>query len=154
MGRIREGDAAPDVTLKTHTGRLVSLSAYRGCRPVVIFFYPRDGTPVCTRQACAFRDAYADFTEAGAVVIGVSANTADRHHEFAAEHELPYMLADDSDGRLRKAFGVPRPLGVIPGRVTYVIDRDGIVRHITRDLLHAERHIEESLQALQGLENS
>ena len=81
----------------------------------MLFFYPKDGTAVCTKEACSFRDAYEDFVQAGAVVIGVSSDSAESHQAFASGHRLPFVLLADADGSLRKAFGVPKTLGIMPG---------------------------------------
>ena len=123
----------------------------RGKKAVVVFFYPKDGTPVCTKEACAFRDAYEDFVEAGAVVIGVSGDSATRHQAFASNHRLPFVLVSDKDGKARRAFGVPKSMGLLPGRVTYVIDREGIVRHLFISQFAADRHVQEALDAIREL---
>ncbi|MBM4090299.1 MAG: peroxiredoxin [Planctomycetes bacterium] len=151
MPRLRIGDTAPDLTLTTHGGDRVALSDYRGKHVVVLFFYPRDGTPVCTREACAFRDAYEQFVAAGAVVIGISGDTAERHQAFAADHRLPFVLVSDKDGTARRAFGVPKSLGIFPGRVTYVIDHQGTVRHIFNSQFGADDHVREALEVVRKL---
>ena len=148
MRAIAVGDPAPDVTLSLHDGRTVSLADYRGKRAVVIFFYPRDDTPVCTKEACAFRDAYSRFIDAGCEVIGVSCNSASTHGRFAARHRLPYPLATDADGSLRRAFGMKPVLGFLPGRTTFVIDRDGIVRLVFSALFASDEHVENALRAI------
>ena len=117
----------------------------------LVYFYPKDNTPGCTTQACSFRDSYAEFTDAGAVVIGVSGDTSESHKEFAASRNLPFLLVSDRDGELRKAFGVPTTFGIIPGRVTYVIDREGIVRMKFNSQLNPKRHIDEALQMVKQL---
>ena len=136
MSRVNAGDAAPNVALSTQGGEQFRLGDYSGKKSVVLFFYPKDGSPVCTKEACAFRDAYEDFLEAGAVVIGVSGDSAAQHQEFASNHRLPFTLVSDSDGKVRQAFGVPKSMGFLPGRVTYVIDSEGIVRHVFRLNIH------------------
>jgi thioredoxin-dependent peroxiredoxin len=151
MKKIRIGDPAPEIPMSTQTGDQISLSDYRGEHPVVVFFYPKDGTPVCTKEACSFRDAYEDFTSASAVVIGISGNSADDHQSFAKTHKLPFLLVSDQDGAVRSAFGVPKTMGVLPGRVTYVIDREGIVRHIFNSQFAAERHVQEALGMIRKL---
>ena len=148
MPPLAVGDRAPDITFTTHDGATVRLADYRGKRPVVVFFYPKDGTPICTQEACAFRDAYSRFTDAGAEVIGVSADSDTTHRSFAERHKLPYLLASDSGGALRKAFGVPKTLGFLPGRVTYVIDREGIVRLAFSAQLTSTDHVTKALDAL------
>ena len=145
------GDRAPQFTSTAHTGQQVVLADYFGKQVVVLYFYPRDGTPVCTAEACAFRDAYADFAAAGAVVIGVSVNSVESHRQFAQQQRLPFLLISDHDGALQKAFGVPKLLGFLPGRTTYVIDKAGVVRHIFTSHLSANRHIGEALRVVREL---
>ena len=151
MKKVDVGDPAPDLSMSTHTGEQLSLADYRGKHPVVVFFYPKDGTAVCTKEACSFRDAYEDFTEAGAVVIGISSDSAARHQSFAEKHGLPFLLVSDQEGDARRAFGVPKTMGVFPGRVTYVIDREGIVRHIFSSQFAADRHVQEALDVVRKL---
>ena len=151
MSGIQVGDQAPDVSLSTHAGEPLRLSSLVGQKVVVLFFYPKDGTSVCTKEACAFRDSFEQFTAAGAEVIGISADTADSHKAFAAEHRLPYLLASDEDGSLRKAFGVPKTMGLLPGRVTYVIDKQGIVRLVFNALLAADDHMAKALEEVERL---
>jgi peroxiredoxin Q/BCP len=151
MSRIELGDPGPEITLRTHEGDEISLVGYRGRQAVVVFFYPRAGTPVCTKEACGFRDAYEDFTALGAAVIGVSGDSVARHEAFAQEHRLPFLLVSDEDGQARRAFGVPKSLGLLPGRVTYVIDKEGIVRHIFNSQFAADRHVQEALAVVRGL---
>ena len=151
MSRINIGDAAPELTLPTQSGDLMALSDYRGKKAVVVFFYPKDGTPICTKEACAFRDAYEEFVEAGAVVIGVSGDSAARHQSFASNYRLPFVLVPDKDGKARRAFGVPKSMGLLPGRVTYVIDREGIVQHIFSSQFAADRHVQEALDCIRKL---
>ena len=152
MSRIDVGDAAHELTLETHDGEPIRLADYRGKQAVVVFFYPKDGSPVCTKEACAFRDAYEDFVEAGAVVIGVSGDSAARHQAFASDHRLPFVLVSDKDGKARRAFGVPKSMGLLPGRVTYAIDQGGIVRHVFRSQLDGARHVQEALDAIRGFD--
>ncbi|MCR4413417.1 MAG: peroxiredoxin, partial [Thermoguttaceae bacterium] len=151
MREIQIGDRAPDFALPAQTGQTVSLAEFLGKYVVVLFFYPKDGSPICTKQACGFRDAYEDFVQAGAVVLGVSADPADRHEAFARRHRLPFLLLADVDGSLRNAFGVPSTLGILPGRVTYVIDKGGIVRHVFRSQFAADRHVAEALAVVRRL---
>jgi peroxiredoxin Q/BCP len=145
---VRVGDPAPDFTGVAATGETVSLSQFKGRSEVVLFFYPRDHSPVCTAEACAFRDRYDAFQEAGAEVIGISADPVESHRLFAAQNQLPFHLLSDADGSVRARYGVPRTLGVIPGRVTYVIDSQGIVRHIFSSQFQPARHVAEALRAL------
>jgi len=114
-------------------------------------FCPKDNTPVCTAEACAFRDSYEAFRDAGAEVIGVSADSDESHRKFAGRHRLPFHLVSDPDGALRSRFGVPKTLGLFPGRVTYLIDRQGVVRHVVSSQLQAARHVDEMLATLKRL---
>lgn len=151
MNPIQTGDRAPAFTAQAHNGQQVSLADYQGKNVVVLYFYPKDDTPACTKEACAFRDAYEDFVQAGAVVIGVSSDSLDRHQAFASGHRLPFLLLADEGGSLRKAFGVPKTLGIMPGRVTYVIDKAGIVRHVFDSQFAADRHVTEALEIVRKL---
>lgn len=154
MTAIGVGDRAPEFSMVTHTGEPVRLSDFRDDKVVVLFFYPRDGTPVCTKEACSFRDRYEDFAEAGAQVIGVSSSGEESHRAFAARHSLPFPLLSDRDGALRRAFGVPKTLGFLPGRVTYVIDKQGIVRMAFSAQMTADRHVTEALNMVRELATS
>jgi thioredoxin-dependent peroxiredoxin len=145
---MNPGDPAPNVTLHFHTGESIPLADLYRDRVVVLFFYPKDGTAICTKEACAFRDSYEQFTDAGATVIGVSSDSAESHQQFADQHRLPFLLATDPDGALRKAFGVPKTLGLLPGRVTYVIDHEGVIRAVFSAQFAAERHVRAALDAV------
>jgi thioredoxin-dependent peroxiredoxin len=145
MARLQIGDRAPDFSATTHDRKRLSLSDYLGKRGLVLFFYPKDGTPICTKEACAFRDSYEQFAAAGAEVIGVSADSDERHRAFARQHKLSFPLISDADGSLRKAFAVQKTMGLFPGRVTYVIDREGIIRHIFSAQFASEEHIRQAL---------
>jgi peroxiredoxin Q/BCP len=148
MKKIQVGDRAPDFSGITQDGSTFHLSNRLERRFIVLFFYPKDGTHFCTKEACSFRDSYQKFVDAGAEVVGVSSDSADSHRDFAHEHELPFPLISDADGALRKAFGVPKTLGLFPGRVTYVIDRAGIVRQIFSAQFATEEHVEQALKAV------
>jgi len=145
---IRAGDVAPDFTLPKQDGSPVSLRDLLSKGAVVLYFYPKDDTPGCTAEACSFRDAYEDFKDAGAEVVGISSDSADDHKAFADKHRLPFTLVADSGGKVRKAYGVPSTFGLFPGRVTYVIDGKGIVRHVFDSQLNATKHVREALGAL------
>jgi len=149
---VQVGDKAPDFTLPSQTGEQVRLRDRLGERVVVLYFYPRDNTTGCTAEACAFRDSHETFTDAGAEVIGVSSDSADRHAGFAGKHRLPFTLLADRGGRVRKAYGVPAVLGVIPGRVTYVIDRTGTVRHVFNSMTNIDGHVSEALEVVRQLQ--
>lgn len=148
---IREGDAAPDFTLPKQDGTAVRLHDLIQKGPVVLYFYPKDDTPGCTAEACSFRDSYEDFKDAGAEVVGVSSDSADKHRAFADKHRLPFTLVADEGGKVRKAYGVPSTLGLLPGRVTYVIDRSGKVVHVFNSQINARKHVREALAALRAM---
>jgi peroxiredoxin Q/BCP len=149
---VKVGDTAPDFSLPSQSGESVSLKDFIGKKSVVLYFYPKDDTPGCTAEACAFRDSYEVFKDAGAEVIGVSDDSPNSHQNFAAKHRLPFILLSDSGKQLRKLYGVPSTLGLLPGRVTYVIDKTGVVRHIFNSQLNFKGHIEESLKTLRELQ--
>jgi len=152
---IAEGEAAPDFELERDGGGTVSLAALRG-KPVVLYFYPRDDTPGCTTQACGIRDAWAEFEAAGAVVLGVSPDTAAKHDRFKAKHGLPFTLLADPEHRVSELYGVWGEkkfrgrtfLGV--ERSTFVLDGAGVVRKIMRKVKPAT-HTDEVLAALRAL---
>jgi len=148
MAKLKVGDHAPDFSAMTQDGSTIHLSDFVGKRALVLFFYPKDGTPVCTKEACSFRDSYAQFVDAGAEVIGVSSDSEDSHRAFAQQHRLSFPLISDSDGSLRKSFGVPTTLGLFPGRVTYVIDKEGVVRLIFSAQFASDEHVQRALQAV------
>ncbi len=147
---IQVGDLAPDFSLPDQNGEAVSLSSFRG-QPVVLYFYPKDDTPGCTAEACAFRDQYSVFQEAGAVVIGVSGDSVAEHRKFASKYSLPFRLVSDQGNQLRKSYGVPNALLLIPGRVTYVIDREGVVRNIFNSMMDFAAHVSAARQTIASL---
>lgn len=150
-GPLAPGDEAPDFAATDQQGAPFRLSQQRG-RPVVVFFYPRDFTPACTAQSCAFRDAYAELRDAGAVLVGVSGDSGASHAKFAQRHQLSYPLLSDESGEIRRAWGVPRSLlGLFPGRVTYVLDAQGVVRMVFSSQLRAGEHAERALAAVRAL---
>jgi peroxiredoxin Q/BCP len=148
---LAAGDRAPLVALPDQSGT-ERRSDQLGGKALVLFFYPKDDTPGCTMEACAFRDSYADLQALGAEVWGVSGDDAASHQRFASRHNLPYPLLVDRGNTLRKAFGVPAVLGLLPGRVTYVIDGEGVVRHVFNNLLDGPAHRREAIEALRGLQ--
>ena len=150
-GAVRLGDIAPDFTLPSQSGEPVRLHDFMGKRAVVLFFYPKDYTAGCTIEACAFRDSYALFRDAGAEVIGVSSDSVGSHQRFAESYRLPYTLLSDRAGTVRRLYGAQTMLGLVPGRVTYIIDRRGIVRHVFSALFNGERHVAEALKILETI---
>jgi peroxiredoxin Q/BCP len=150
--RIQVGDKAPDFTLPAQSGAPVRLRYRLGERVVVLYFYPKDDTRGCTAEACAFRDSYEVFVDAGAEVIGVSSNSVDKHAAFAGKHKLPFTLLSDEGGQVRKRYGVPAVLGLLPGRVTYVIDRQGMVRHVFNSMTNISQHVGDALEVVRHLQ--
>jgi len=150
--RVQVNDTAPDFTLKDQDGKQVSLSDFKSKSCVVLYFYPKDNTPGCTAQACAFRDNYEIFQERGATVLGISGDSVGSHGEFYKKHHLPFVILSDTSNKIRKKYGVPSTLGLIPGRVTYIIDKDGTVKHIFNSQFNPQKHIEESLKSLDDLD--
>lgn len=148
---LQIGDRAPDFTLTSATGETVTLSDFRGKKPVVVYFYPKDDTPGCTAESCAFRDSYQVFQDIGAEVIGISGDSVDSHRKFANKYSLPFILLSDSQNSVRKQFGVPATLFVLPGRVTYVIDKEGIIRHVFNSMMDFKAHVDEALNTLKSL---
>jgi peroxiredoxin Q/BCP len=138
------GQPAPDFTLPDQDGNPVTLSSLRGGW-VVVYFYPKDDTPGCTKEACSFRDSFEDFTDAGATVIGVSSDSVESHRAFVDKYQLPFTLVSDESGAVRKEWKVSKSLGLIPGRVTFVVDPEGVVRHSFSSQMKPVAHIAEAL---------
>ena len=149
--KIRVGDMAPDFSALSNRGELVTLAHAREAASIVLYFYPWDHAPTCVEQAQGFRDAHPQFTAAGATVIGISGDSLARHCSFAAKHTLPYLLLSDESGEVRRAYGIPRKFGILPGRVTYVIDRAGFVRDVFIAQFQAMQHVERALREVQKL---
>ncbi|MBO84601.1 MAG: peroxiredoxin [Deltaproteobacteria bacterium] len=152
MAAIQPGERAPDFTLPAHDGRDITLSTLLQKSAVVLFFYPKDDTPGCTKEACSFRDTFEDFTALGATVVGISSDPPDSHRRFVDKYHLPFILVSDTGGSVRTAYRVPKTLFIRPGRTTFVIDRNGIVRMAFTHARNAERHVREALAVVrQGL---
>ena len=149
---ISVGDKDPDFTLPSQSGEQVHLYDRIGERVVVLYFYPKDETTGCTAEACAFRDSHEVFSEAGAEVIGISSDSVDKHAAFADHHKLPFTLLSDAGGKVRKLYRVPAALGLIPGRVTYVIDRDGTVRLVINSMMNIGGHVNDALDVVKKLQ--
>jgi thioredoxin-dependent peroxiredoxin len=149
---LQVGDRVPDATLVDEDGGQVAVQDLLGS-PVVLYFYPADFTPGCTAQACSFRDAHEEFVAAGVEVIGVSSDGPGKHIRFRDRHQLPFRLLTDPDGSAQKAFDVPKKLGLLPGRVTYIVDGGGTVRHVFDSQFQARKHVEEALEVVKGLQN-
>ena len=147
MAHIKIGDIIPGFSLKDQHGNLFDINTYLGKKKLVIFFYPQDGSLNCTREACYFRDISDVFDEADAIIIGISSQSVESHKEFAEKNRLNYTLLSDNENIVRKLFGVPgRVFGLIPGRVTYVVDRSGKVVYIFDSQTDVQRHVDEALK--------
>jgi len=133
-------------------GDNVSLSEFLGKKNVVLYFYPKDETTGCTKEACTFRDNYEELTKLDAEVIGVSGQSVESHKSFASHYGLPFILLSDEGNNVRELYGVPSSMGIIPGRVTYIIDKKGMVRHIFNSQTQAQKHVEEAKKALLEIE--
>jgi len=150
---MKVGERVPSFELPDQTGAVVRFDdVVKQGGPIVLFFYPKDETPICTAEACSFRDAYADFTAAGATVFGISSDSVASHQKFADKHRLPYRLLADVGGKVRAALKVPRGLlGLTEGRVTYIVDNEGIVRHAHEASLQAQAHVDEAIAVVKRL---
>ena len=149
--RVAAGSLAPNFTLPSQSGKMVSLRDFLDKKPVILFFYPKDDTPGCTKEACAFRDDHEEFGKLDAEVVGVSSDSVGSHRSFGAKHDLPFTLLSDEGGKVRTLYGVPSTLGLFPGRVTHVIDEEGVVRHVFSSQIGVEKHVQEALDALQAI---
>jgi peroxiredoxin Q/BCP len=148
---VVKGEKAPDFTLGSQDGRATSLKDLLADGPVVLYFYPRDNTTNCTTEAKAFRGRHHEFERLGAKVVGVSSDPPDSHLSFCRQHRLPFTLLSDVDEKVRALYGVRPTLGLIPGRETFVIDRDGVVREVLSSQWRPTWHVEEALRALREM---
>ncbi|MEO7019509.1 MAG: peroxiredoxin [Ktedonobacteraceae bacterium] len=153
--KLQVGDKAPDFTLPTQkTGEAFHLHDMLGKSSIVVYFYPKDDTPGCTAEACSFRDSYEVFKEAGAEVIGISTDTAQSHQQFASKYSLPFILLSDEGGTVQNLYSVPAITHqgmTFASRVTYVIDKQGVVKNIFADLPSATQHVSDALKTIQAL---
>ncbi len=150
---IQMGDKIPEFSLKDQDGNAFSIASLIGKKVLVVYFYPKDYTPGCTKEACSFRDSYEEFKTLGAEVIGISDDSVSRHLKFSKSYKLPFILLSDSGNKVRKRFGVPSNLfGLIPGRVTYVVDKNGIVV-LVFDSMNASMHIKKAKDTIEKLQN-
>jgi thioredoxin-dependent peroxiredoxin len=148
---VKVGDVVPHFTSQTTDGSFFDSNEFVCKKPLVIYFYPKDNTRVCTAQACSFRDQYEDFKSYGAEVIGISSDSVSSHQKFANEYQLPFILLSDTNKKLRKLFGVPNDLlGILPGRVTYVVDKNGKIQLIY-DSMSGLIHIEKALECIKKM---
>jgi thioredoxin-dependent peroxiredoxin len=152
MNEIKVGDMIPEFTLLDQNGTLFDIKSVLGNKKLVIYFYPKDDSPGCTKEACYFRDLFEVFNETDAVIIGISGQSVESHKKFAIKYKLSFTLLSDSGNKVRKLFGVPtNAFGLLPGRVTYIADRNGKVVYIFNSQTQAERHVDEALKILKEL---
>jgi thioredoxin-dependent peroxiredoxin len=155
MANLKVGDRAPDFTLLNQDGKSVNLYTLLNEKSVVLYFYPKDETAGCTAEACGFRDAYEDFVAAGAEVVGVSQDDVASHQKFASHRRLPFLLLADTSAQVTKLYGAEGSFfGLLRARITFVIGRDGAIRHIFNSQVQPTKHIRESLAALIELEDA
>lgn len=147
--KVNEGDRLPSFKLKDQNGNWVDLNTFIGNQALVVYFYPKDDTPGCTKEACSFRDSFEDFKDLGVQVIGISADDVASHKAFEKKYRLPFILLSDEGNKVRNdVFGVPKDfLGLVPGRVTYIIDSSGKVVKIFNSMSGSQHHTE-ALDAL------
>lgn len=152
MEKITIGSKIPSFELKDQHDQLFQIDSVLGRKNLVIYFYPKDDSPGCTKEACAFRDQFDVFNEADALIIGISGQSVKSHFDFAQKHNLNYTLLSDPGNKLRKQFGVPTNLfGLLPGRVTYVVNKKAEVVYLFNSQIQAEKHVDEALRILQEL---
>ncbi len=152
MEKLDVGSSVPKFELKDQNGKLFNLETVLGKKNLVIYFYPKDDSPGCTKEACSFRDQFEVFADADALIIGISAQSVESHLEFAKKHRLNFTLLSDPGNKVRKLFGVPANFfGLIPGRVTYVINKERKVVYLFNSQTQAEKHVDEALRILQEL---
>jgi peroxiredoxin Q/BCP len=149
--KVREGDPAPDFTLPDQDGKSVSLHDFAGKKNVVLYFYPKDFTSGCTTETISFSQNYDDLTAMGAEVLGISSDSTESHSGFAQKCNVGFRLLSDAGAKVRDLYGTSSSLGFIPGRVTYVIDKQGMVRHVYSSQLNPKRHVKEALDALKRI---
>jgi thioredoxin-dependent peroxiredoxin len=151
MAGLKVGDKMPSFELQDHAEHAIDSASLLGKGPVVIYFYPKDNTPICTKESCHFRDEHSEFEQAGAVVLGVSADSSSSHKQFRAQHKLPFSLLADTENKMRTLFGVPKALGLMPGRSTYIFDKEGVVHHVTHSSFQALKHVDDALRIVKEL---
>ena len=152
---IAQGDRAPEFEGTLAGGKQLRLRDFRGRRHVILYFFPKDFTPGCTREACSFRDRRAEVAGLDAEIVGVSLDTPEKHEAFAQKYQLPYPLVSDRSGAIATAFGVARLGGWLPTkRVTFVIDKQGVVQHVIQSEFSIDMHIDEALETLRRLQQA
>jgi len=152
MNIIEKGSKVPTFVLPDQNGKLFDIQSVIGKKNLVIYFYPKDDSPGCTREACYFRDQYEVFNHADAMIIGISGQSVNSHKKFAEKYKLSFTLLSDTGNKVRKLFGVPTDFfGTLPGRVTYIVDKSGTVIYVFNSQSQATKHVDEALRILRGL---
>lgn len=152
MSKLKKGDKVPTFKLNNQDSKEVDMKNYLGEKKLVIFFYPKDDSPGCTKEACSFRDSHQDFVDLGCEVIGISSDNERSHKKFAEKHNLPYTLLADTNKEVRKMFGVPTNLlDIIPGRVTYVINQNGVIEYVFNSQTAVNKHMIEALNIVKEM---
>ncbi len=144
---VKIGDKAIDFELPDESGKIIRLSDFKGYN-VILYFYPKDMSPGCTREACGFRDYYEEFLKHDAVVIGVSSDPPEKHRRFKEKYSLPFILLSDQNGEVMRKYGVHKRLGILTDRVTFVIDKQGIIRYIFKSQFRPKTHVKKALEIL------
>ncbi len=146
---IKVGSKIPDFSLTDQNGNIIHIADFIGKKKLVIYFYPKDDSPGCTKEACYFRDQFEVFREADAEIIGISGQSVESHKRFAEKYKLSFTLLSDKGNKVRKLFGVPANfLGMLPGRVTYIVDKNGIVLFVFNSQTQSAMHVDEALRIL------
>jgi len=154
VGKVRVGDLAPDFSLLDQSNNMIHLSGLVKQNIVVLYFYPKDFSMGCTVEACTFRDNYEAFEEAGVTVVGVSSDSVESHQAFAQKHRLPFILLSDEDSHIQKMYGIQSVFAAFfPGRITYIIDKHGIVRHVFSSRVNMQAHVTSALKIVKELQN-
>lgn len=152
MNKIEIGNSIPAFTLNDQNGTLFDINSVLWKKNLVIYFYPKDDSPGCTKEACYFRDQFEVFKDVDAEIIGISGQSVESHKKFAEKYRLTYTLLSDEGNKIRKLFGVPTNFfGLLPGRVTYIVDKTGKVIYIFDSQINATQHVDEALKILKGL---
>lgn len=151
INELKVGSEVPEFILPDQNGKMFDLRRVLGKENVVIYFYVKDETPGCTKEACTFRDDYTQFQKDNAVVIGISAQSVKSHKEFAEKYNLPFTLLSDGKNRVRRLFGVKDVMGSIPGRETFVVDKQGKIVYIFNSNSKPVEHVTEAMRILNGL---
>jgi thioredoxin-dependent peroxiredoxin len=153
MKKIEKGSKIPVFALPDQNGNKFDISTVLGKKNLVIYFYPKDDSPGCTKEACYFRDQFEVFNQENAMIIGISGQSVESHKKFADKYKLSFILLSDTGNKVRKLFGVPTDFfGTLPGRVTYVVDKTGTVVYVFDSQTQATQHVDEALRVLRGLQ--